>query len=306
MPAEPVLIDSPPSTVFPALDVHEAVTVHAAGGLANRGGGSPVAAVRSIWRNRHLIAQLTRRDVLSRYRGSYLGVLWSVLSPLAMLSIFAVVFGVILEGRFTGHPSESRVDFALQLFAGLSVFNAIAECLIRSPSLMLMNTNYVTKVVFPVEILPVVVVLNAFVNLLFALVPLLLGIWIFRGYVPVTALLWPLLAIPTALLSLGLTWFLSALGVFFRDLAELMGPLTQVLIFSSAIFYPIERVPAAIQPALRLNPLAFLAEQSRNLLVWGVPLNWGNYAVVLAVGFVFAAVGYAVFNRVKHAFADVL
>lgn len=269
----------------------------------------PWNVLGALLKHRHLTGQLTRRDVLARYRGSYLGILWSVLNPLFMLAIFATVFGLIFQGKFTGHPSESSVDFALQLFAGLIVFNVFAECLARSPTLMLLNTNYVTKVVFPLEILPVTVVLNALVNLLFSAVPLLLGIWIFRGHVPATFALWPMLLLPLCLFALGTVWLVSALGVFFRDLAELVGPLSLVLVYASAIFYPIEAVRTKapyLEPVLRLNPLAYLAGESRNLAVWGGAPDWPSYGITLAVSLAFACAGYAVFTRMKPAFADVL
>ena len=263
----------------------------------------------ALLKHRHLIGQLTRRDVLARYRGSYLGVLWSVLNPLFMLAIFATVFGVLFEGKYTGHPSETRMDFALQLFAGLTIFNVFAECLARAPSLMLLNTNYVTKVVFPLEILPVTVALNALVNLLFSTVPLVFGVWFFRGHVPATLLLWPMLLLPLLLLSLGMVWTLSALGVFFRDLAELVGPLSLVLVYASAIFYPIAAVQAKapyLVPFIRLNPLAYLAGESRNLAVWGEAPDWHGYGVTLGISLVLACCGYALFTRMKPAFADVL
>lgn len=300
--------DSPPQTTSYGQPSTLSASRNPAGQESNGTGesASPWAIWRTLRRHRHLIFQLTRREVLARYRGSYLGVLWSFLNPLAMLAVFSVVFGVIFQGKFTGHPSESPVDFALQLFAGLIIFNVIGECLARGPNLMLANTNYVTKVVFPLQILPVTVVLNALVNLLFSLVPLLVGILVFRGRLPWTLALWPLLLLPLLLLALGVTWLLSALGVFFRDFNELVGPLSQVLVYASAIFYPIERVPAGLQPILRLNPLAFLAEQSRNLTIWGIPPRWEGYGVVLGASLLFATAAYAVFTRVKHTFADVL
>lgn len=306
MPASPVLLSpaEPPATS--AAPVAPVAVRSAERGPMEGHSASPFAILANLRQHRHLLAQLTRREVQARYRGSYLGVLWSFLNPLFMLAVFSVVFGLIFQGRFTGHANESPVDFALQLFAGLIIFNVFAECMQRAPNLMLSNSNYVTKVVFPLEILPVTVVLNSLVNMLFGLAPLLVGIFIFRGHLPWTLLLWPLLMVPIFLLALGLTWLMSALGVFFRDLNELVGPLTQVLVYASAIFYPIERVPAAIQPILRLNPLAFLAAQSRDLAVWGTLPDWTGFGVVCGVSLLFATAAYAAFTRVKHAFADVL
>lgn len=305
-------MSSSPSTLAPERPAAAAapavpVVVHTAHSAAQREPFSPLAIGRNLVRHRHLIGQLTRREVLARYRGSFLGVIWSVLNPLFMLAIFAVVFGVIFRAKFTGHPNEGPGDFALQLFAGLLMFNVFAECISRAPNLMLLNTNYVTKVVFPLEILPVTVVLNALINLLLGVVPLLLGVWWLHGYLPATLVLWPLLLVPTFLLALGVTWLFSALGVFFRDLNELVGPLTQVLMYASALFYSVEKAPPALQAFLRLNPLAFFSEQSRNLAVWGDRgLDWQGYGVFTLVGLVFASTGYGVFLRLKHAFADVV
>ncbi|MBV9127755.1 MAG: ABC transporter permease [Verrucomicrobia bacterium] len=286
---------------------HTQVTVHSAHGANRSLDFSPFSAVRTLVRHRHLLEQLTRREVLTRYRGSFLGVLWSVLNPLFMLALFFAVFGLIFRAKFTGHANEGPGDFALQLFAGLLVFNVFAECVTRAPSLMLLNTNYVTKVVFPLEILPATIVLNALVNLLVGAVPLLAGVWYLHGALPATVLLWPLLLLPIALLALGLTWLFAALGVFFRDLTELVAPLTQLLMYASAIFYSVEKAPPALQPILRINPLAFLTEQSRNLAVWGdAGLDWHGYGIFTLVGALLATLGYGIFQRLKHAFADVL
>lgn len=299
MPAAPVPLAPPP--VAPAVPTRSSAPVVPS--------ALPWNIARDLFQHRHLIGQLTRRDVLARYRGSYLGILWSVLNPLFMLAIFATVFGLIFQGKFTGHTAESPVDFALQLFAGLIIFNVFAECLGRAPTLMLMNTNYVTKVVFPLEILPVTVVFNALVNLVFSAVPLVLGVWIFRGHVPATMALWPLLLLPLCLLGLGTIWLVSALGVFFRDLAEIVGPLSLVLIYASAVFYPIEAVQGRapyLVPFLRFNPLTYLTATSRNLAVWGEMPDPAGYAIILGVSLAVACAGYALFTRMKPAFADVL
>jgi lipopolysaccharide transport system permease protein len=267
----------------------------------------PISLASNLYRFRHLIFQLTRRDVLGRYRGSHLGMIWSFLNPLLLLGIFTFVFKFIFRAKFTGHPSEGPADFALMLFAGLIIFNMVAECIARAPTLVLLNANYVTKIVFPLEILPVTVVLASLAHLLISLAPLLLGVLLLRDEgIPLTVVYWPLLLAPIICWSLGATWLLSALGVFLRDLNSIMLAVTTILMYASAVFYPIDRVPLEYQGIVRLNPLAFFSEESRNLTVWGAPLDWVGYGWSLLGGLIFMQMGYTAFMRTKHAFADVI
>ncbi len=266
----------------------------------------PLRLVTDFFRYRHLISQLTRRDALGRYRGSYLGVLWSFLNPLFLLLIFTVVFKLIFKGKFTGRADETPADFALQLFAGLIVFNVFAECISRAPTLIVTNANYVTKVVFPLQILPVTVVLSSLFHLFISLLPLSVAMLLYHGHIPLMAWQWPLLLLPMIFFALGVTWIMAALGTFLRDLNQIALALTNLLMYASAVFYPIYRVPESVAPFVRLNPVAFLCEESRNIFVWGETLNWSGYGWVTLAGFAFMLIGYAVFLRVKHAFADVL
>ncbi len=267
-------------------------------------------------RYRHIIQQFTRREVLGRYRGSYMGIFWSFVNPLLLLAIFTVVFKFIFHAKFTGNPREGGFDFALMLFAGLTVYNLFAECLGRAPSLILLNASYVTKVVFPLEVLPLTVVLSATLHLLISFVPLCLGVAFLRAWgqpesvphgLPATILYWPLLLPLIFVWATGVTYLLSAVGVFLRDLNQAMLAVTTILMYASAVFYRIDQVEEpAYQAIVRLNPIAFLCEQSRNLAVRGLPMDWHGYGVVLAAGAAFAFVGYAVFMSVKRSFADVV
>ena len=267
-------------------------------------------------RYRHIIRQFTRREVLGRYRGSYMGMVWSFVNPLLLLAIFTLVFKFVFHAKFTGNPREGAFDFALMLFAGLTVYNLFAECLNRAPSLILLNASYVTKVVFPLEILPLTVVLSAVLHLLISFVPLCLGVAFLRAWgqpgdvphgLPMTILYWPLLLPLILFWAAGLTYLLSALGVFLRDLNQAMLAVTTILMYASAVFYRIDQVEEpAYQTIVRLNPIAFLCEQSRNLSVRDLPMDWSGYGVVLGCGIVFAAAGYGVFMAVKRSFADVV
>jgi len=273
----------------------------------------PLAKLMMPWRivqhlRRHgaLIQQFTKRDVLGRYRGSYLGVFWSLLRPLCMLAVFGVIFGYIFQSRLGNDPHESKADFAMALFCGLIVFDFVAESLARSPTLILSNTNYVTKVVFPLEILPVSVVGAGLVHLAVSLVPLTVAYLIVHHTLHVTALCIPLIVIPLVLLALGVSWLFSSLGVFIRDINSFIPVLTMILMYSSAIFYRISVVPPALRPVVTYNPLAVMVDDLRNVFMWGLPMDWRHYGLMTLFCFLFMLVGYAFFMRTKSAFADVL
>ncbi|HTS17804.1 MAG TPA: ABC transporter permease [Verrucomicrobiae bacterium] len=281
----------------------------------NRATGQPVSLVRLLmpWQMVHdlrrhssLIWQFTKRDVLMRYRGSYLGILWSLLRPLCMLAVFFVVFGYIFQSRWGHDQNETRIDYALGLFCGLIAFDFMAECLARAPTLVLSNPNYVTRVVFPVEILPVSAVGGALLHMVLSSIPLCLGYLFVHGSLHLTALYLPLIFIPLALLGLGLTWLFASLGVFIRDINSFVPVLITILMYASAIFYPISRVPAAMLPAVIHNPLAVLVENTRNVFMWGMPLNWGQYLSATLLCLVIMLFGYGFFMKTKNAFADVV
>ena len=260
----------------------------------------------NLGRHAMLIRQFVKRDVLSRYRGSYLGVFWSLLRPLSMLAMYTVVFGYIFESKLGTRPDETKFDFTLALFCGLILFDFFAECLARAPILVLTNTNYVTKVVFPLEVLPVVTVGAAFTQLVISFIPLLVGLACAHGFVPLTVLYAPIILIPLVLLCLGITWLLASLGVFIRDINSFVPVLIVIILYASAIFYPISRVPPNLLPLVLGNPLATIIDQTRNAVLWGVPPAWGPYGMVLLASFVVMIIGYTFFMRTKNAFADVL
>jgi lipopolysaccharide transport system permease protein len=265
----------------------------------------PLAIFRSFLTHRKLIMSLTRRDITARYKGSMLGIAWLIVQPLAMLLVYTLVFSVVFKARWVG-GSDSKTEFALILFAGLLVFNFFAESLTRAPSLVVGNTSYVKKVVFPLEIL-------AFVNmgtaLFYALVSL--AIWTvfylaLLGLPPLTAFALPLVLLPLAMLILGMSWLLSSLGVYVRDIVHIMGLAVTLLLFLSPIFYPISALPPLFQQLIHLNPLSFVIEQSRNLLIWGklpqlLPLSiyWLACSALMWLGFVW-------FQKTRKGFADVL
>lgn len=266
---------------------------------------TPAGMTASFWRNRSLIAALTYREVIGRYRGSILGVLWSFFNPLFMLVVYTFVFSVVFKARWnTG--SDSKTEFALVLFAGLIVFNVFAECLNRAPGLILNNTNYVKKVVFPLEILPMVALGASLFHLLVSLCVWLVAYVFLFGVPHLTALYMPVVILPLLLLVMGLSWILASLGVFLRDVSQFVGMVTMVLQFLSPIFYPISILPPTYQRLMQLNPLTPIIEQTRQVLYFGQAPNLKLMAIYLCFSAVVAWLGFAWFQKTRKGFADVL
>jgi lipopolysaccharide transport system permease protein len=264
-----------------------------------------VSVFSSFWRNRDLIRQLTRRDVLGRYRESFLGLCWSFLNPLLMLAIYTFVFGYIFPSRWD-RQAGSPLEFAIILFAGLIIVNLFSECLNRACNLIVSNSAYVKKVLFPLEILPWTTVGSALYHCAVSVVMLLmLYAAVHRRFEP-TALLLPVLFLPFILLTVGVCWFLSSLGVFLRDIGNPISLMTTMLMFLSPVFYSLSAVPESVRPYFFLNPMTFIIVQSRDLLFGQGGLNWGGWSLYLFVGLGVAWSGFALFQKLKKGFADVL
>ncbi|NMM77923.1 sugar ABC transporter permease [Rhodococcus sp. SRB_17] len=260
---------------------------------------------RTLWAHRHLIARMSQREVIGRYRGSTLGLMWSFLIPLFMLAIYTFVFSVVFRARW-GTGEESRTHFAVVLFAGLIVHSLFAEVINRAPQLILGNVNYVKKVVFPLEILPVIQLVAASFHGLVSVVVLLVAKLLFTGSVPVTALFFPIVIFPLLVLTLGLAWALASLGVFARDVGQTIGLVTSVMLFMSPVFFPIQSLPAPLQPWMQLNPLTFIIEQMREVLVWGNGPQWFGLFLYGVISVGVAWLGFAWFQKTRKGFADVL
>jgi lipopolysaccharide transport system permease protein len=260
-------------------------------------------------RTRDLWWQFTVRAVESRYRGSYLGILWAVLNPVLMLAIYFTVFGIIFGGHFRDPKVESLKDFAMAMFLGLTLFQLLAETLGASPLLITGNTNLVKKVVFPLEILPLSQAGSLWFNLAIGLVLALAG-WLVIGnsLSAVGLLMLPVILLPLLMLCTGLGWLLSALGVFFRDLAQAMPFVAQVIMYSSAVFYPVSRIQQAplLWQILKWNPFLETVVLSREVVLWGMPVNLSRLGYTYAAGIASMAVGRWVFLKLRPAFADVL
>lgn len=259
-----------------------------------------------LWKHRALLWQFTQRNVELRHKGSHLGLIWSFANPLLMLGLYVFVFGFIFSGSFGVIPNETRVDYGLGIFLGLSLFHFLAEVLASSPTLIVNNPNFVKKVVFPLEVLPAAAVGAAAIHLLISLALALVGIIIFGNGLSLGILWLPAVVVPLCLLALGIAWFFSALGVFFRDTTQVMQFLVAVLMFASAVFYSASRIPGAAWTILKFNPLLLAIEIARDSALWLKTPNSHHVIYLWIASLVICWLGHAAFKKMKPAFADVL
>ena len=268
---------------------------------------SLVALGKSLWRNRQLIVQMTWREVVGRYQGSAMGLAWSFFNPVFMLVVYTFVFSEIFKSRWGGvGGDDSKTQFAVVLFVGMIVLSLFSEVLNRAPSLILSNVNYVKKVVFPIEILPVIAMGAALFHTLVSLGVLLAAFLLFNGYCHWTSIFIPLILLPLVILTTGLAWMLASLGVFLRDVGQTIAILTTVLMFLSPVFYPVTAIPERFRPFIMANPLTFIIEQAREVLIWGHLPNWVGLGGYTLAATVVAWAGYAWFQKTRKGFADVL
>lgn len=266
---------------------------------------NPRQAAAYFAQHGHLLSQLVRRDVQARYRGSWLGPLWSLLTPLMMLAVYTFVFSVVFQARWGGQQA-SRLDFALSAFGSIMLFNLFAEVVNSAGTLIVGNPNYVKRVVFPLELLPLAKFLSCAVQSAVGLGVFFVAILVLKQSCAWTWLLAPLMLIPLALLCLGLSYLLSAVGVFVRDINHLVGLLTTMLLFLSPVFYPLSQLPEHWQQLLSINPLAPILENFRLVTLGGQWPNWSTWASGTAITALMAVLAYSAFKRSQHAFADVV
>lgn len=282
-------------------DVHQVTNPHAAQPT------SVLALAKSMLRNRQLILQMTKREVVGRYKGSAFGLAWSFFNPVFMLIVYTFVFSEIFKARWGGEGADdSKTQFAVVLFVGMIVQGLFSEVLNRSPSLILSNVNYVKKVVFPLEILPVIAMGAALFHSLVSLFVLLTAFALFNGYLQWTAVFIPLVLMPLVILTMGFAWMLASIGVFLRDVGQTIGIITTVLMFLAPVFYPITAVPERFRPFIMANPITFIIEQGREVLIWGHLPNWMGLGTYTLVASVVAWLGFALFQKTRKGFADVL
>ena len=267
---------------------------------------SLVALITSVWRNRRLIVQMTRREVVGRYKGSVLGLVWSFLTPILMLAVYTFVFSVVFKARWSIDGDESKTQFALVLFVGMIVHGLFAEVLNRSPGLILSNVNYVKKVVFPLDALPVIAMCASLFHTSISLIVLLIAFALFNGYLHWTVIFIPFVLLPLVILTLGVAWILASLGVFLRDVGQTVGIITTVMLFLAPIFYPITALPEEMRLWIMANPLTFIIEEARKVLILGRMPHWAGLGVYSFAATAVAWIGFAWFQKTRKGFSDVL
>ena len=260
--------------------------------------------LQSIWNNRGIIQTLVKRDVLGRYRGSFGGAFWAVLNPLLLMLTYFLVFGVILKSRFSGDPSRS--GFALYFLAGMLPWLPFNEAIGRAPFSMLEHRTFIKKLLFPVETLPINLVVSGLVTEFFGLVLFLIALLIVRGGIPVTVLYLPLLIIPQVLFTAGLAWFLAALGVFFRDLAQINGFLLTLWFFITPICYEEKQIPSEFHALFAVNPMFVLVQSYRAILLENKAPDWFALSGVFVVSIAVFFLGHAWFYKLRKSFADLI
>jgi len=262
-----------------------------------------------LWQHFPLILQMIKREVIGRYRGSFLGLLWTFVNPILMLSIYTFVFGVVFKVRLDPQNTDIYDDkfaFALLLFTGLILFNLFSECLSRAPGLVLANVNYVKKVIFPLEILPLVSLGSALFHAGISFLVLLTFLLVIDHPIHWTLICLPIIVLPLLLLTIGLSWMLASIGVFVRDIGQFIGLVLTMLLFMSPIFYPASALPESVRDYLFLNPLTFIIEQARAVTLYGQLPDWIGLVIYYMFAFVIAWAGLMWFMKTRKGFADVL
>ncbi|WP_240732389.1 MULTISPECIES: ABC transporter permease [Dyella] len=265
----------------------------------------PLSPYRALLRHFHLVVQMAKRDVIGRYRGSFIGLLWSFFNPLLMLSVYTFVFGYVFKSRWAGQGG-GQFEFAVILFAGLNINTFFQECANRAPTLILENRNFVKKIVFPLETLSWTTIGSALFHLLISTIVLLIFALVVRGTLPWTVVLFPIVVLVFLPFMAGLVWFLSSLGVFLRDLKHAITIITIMLMFLAPIFYSKEMIPEHYRKLLYLNPLTAIVESTRDVLIWGRMPDWGMLGAYTLAAVLFAWLSFGWFERTRKGFADVL
>ena len=262
---------------------------------------NPATMARELWGYRDLIRQFTIREVLGRYRGSFLGFFWSFISPLLLLSVYAFVFGTLIKKK-----DEDPINFAMELFCGMIIFTIFSETVMRSPQLIVSNVNYVKKVVFPLEVLPAAIFGCSLIHGLISTSVLLAGLGLVMHHASWTMLYLPLVLLPLLMFCCGLAWIAAALGVFMRDLAQIVTFIIQFLMFTTPIFFRVSDFPPENRAIFNFHPLALVITDARRVLIWNGAPWWPGWLAVTAIAFVVMMLGYAWFMHSKQFFADVI
>lgn len=261
--------------------------------------------IKTIKNNQYLLWQLVKKDIEQRYKGSVLGVLWTIIVPILMLIIYTFIFSEIFQAKWSMDTSD-KYEFALVLFCGLTAFNMVSEVMNRSANLIASNTNYVKKVIFPLELLPVVITLSALFNCVISYLILIVAKLVLYHNVSATLYQSILAFIPLIVISIGVGYILSAIAVYLKDVGNIVSVLVMVLMYMSPVFFPLTSVPEKYKGICMVNPMTYIIENFRNTMIYGVNLNWNFLLISIVIAVVIYALGYVVFMRTKEGFADVL
>lgn len=262
--------------------------------------------IKSIYRHRDLLTGLAKREIQGRYRGSFLGRSWTIITPLMMLSVYTLVFSQIFRARWQDVEELGSFGFAINIFAGMIVFAIFAECASAAPGKILENPGFVKKVVFPLEILPVISVISAVFHALCSLGVLAVFEVLATHRLPASFALVPVSWVPLVLLCLSLSWLLAAIGVYLRDVSQSIGVVINMTMFLSAVFYPISALPAHWQPLLRLNPIAATIDQTRQAAIHGHFPDAHFLLIGTGIGIAMCELAFRFFLKAKRGFADVI
>lgn len=266
-----------------------------------------LSSLEEIFRNKKLTLSLIKREIAIKYKGSLGGSAWAILMPLFMLVIYTFVFSNIFKAKWGTHGYDApKSEFALILFIGVIAYNFFSECITRSPTIITSNPNYVKKVVFPLNVLPIVYVFSALFNAIITI-----GIWLvcyvlIIGMPKITFLLFPFALLPLVIFSLAISYLLASLGAYIKDINQITGLIATALMFLSPIFYPISAIPPAFQSIMKLNPLTPAVEGLRDVMYWGHNLSLENFVLNLIFSLIILVVSFLFFTKTKKGFADVL
>lgn len=260
----------------------------------------------ALWDYRGLYIQLLKRDIASKYRGAALGIVWSLLNPLLMLCVYTFVFSTVFSARWLSASEQPQTEFALILFTGLMLHSLAAETLLRAPGIITSQVNYVKKVVFPLQIMPLVPLGSALFHYIISLVVLVVAHLFIKGMPPLTFLWLPVVVAPYIIALSGAAWILASLGVYLRDIGQLVTLLVAMLMFLSPIFFPVEALPEAWRGVLYLNPLTLIITEARKIILWGEIPDFIALLKYLAGASIFAVAGFYWFQKTRKGFADVL
>ncbi len=266
----------------------------------------PLAFAAHFYRHREALTAFTRLEFVSRYHGAQLGFLWGLLSPLMTLAVYTFIFSVVFKPSWSGAHTDGFIDYALILFTGIIAFEIFAGCVNRTPKLISDNVNFVKKVVFPLEILPASILFSVALESLMSLFLVVVGCLISQGTVHWTLVFLPLCYLPLLMLTMGVCWFLSSIGVFLRDVGNVITVIVQLFFFATPILYPLSAVPEPFRTVLAFNPMAVIVDHFRRAVLWGQLPDWSALGITTLASFLVMLAGYAWFMKIKRVFADVL